>query len=190
MGRRAYRTAGLLAVLAALLTMTGPQPPSARQWRTTPQALATDYAHIIDQRSQREVVALIWLTPMVLPNDAASQLGRELLSQYLMLGIVHADVNLDGTFSFRKVPRLDIEANKSERRSAMDDTTLPPAIAGGLKAVQATFQQLLGPLGRGTQWFVFDGRDLPSCGQGGFVVPYDGVLYNYELPIPGCSRKV
>ena len=188
MGYRLCRAAGILAVFVLLLTPVLSQQSSARQWRATPQAQASEYVVLTDNRSSREMVTLFWLTPQLFPDDAANQAAREILGKYMLLGIVHADIGADGSPSFRKIQPISIEPNKGTLRDSIDESVLPAGIAGGLKSIQVFFQQTLGPLGRGMHWFVFDSTDLPSCGEGGFIVPYDGVRYSYETPLPGCPR--
>lgn len=182
------RTVWLTTLSVLLLTALWPQPPLARQWRTTPQAEAQEYAAITDQRGPGEVVVLLWISPQLLFENAASQQAREVLSKYLVLGIAHADTGTDGSPSFRKVPRVAIEPNNAPLRESLDEAVLPPVVLGAITSFQAVVQQMLGPFGRGIRWFVFDGADVPSCGRGGFAVPYDGVRYTYETPIPGCPK--
>lgn len=43
-------------------------------------------------------------------------------------------------------------------------------------------------MGQGTHWFVFEANNVHSCGVGGLAVPYDGELYTYQTPIPGCPK--
>jgi hypothetical protein len=183
-----FRAVAILVMAGVVVVLVSMAPTWARQWRTTPQAQATDYAEIIDQRSPQETVMLIWLNPMMFPDDASSQPARQLLSKYMLLGIVHADIGIDGNPVFRKIQGINIETNKSTLHDSLDEDVLPPTVIGMLKGLQALFQQILGPLGRGTHWFVFDGADLPPCGKGGFVVPYAGVRYGYDTPVPGCPR--
>lgn len=188
MGDRLRRTIGFLAILGLLLTPLLPQPSAARQWRATPQALAQEYSQIIDQRSAQEVVLLLWLSPPLVPADASGQQAREILSKYMVIGMIHAEFGADGSPTFRKIPEISMEPNQKPLRGYLDESVLPPTVLGGLKAIQAIFQQTLGPLGRGTHWFVFDAADLSACGSGGFVIPYDGVRYSYDTPIPGCPK--
>ena len=46
-------------VLAFLVAL----PATARPWNSTPVGLATNYLQIIDQRSDKEVVAIFWIAP-------------------------------------------------------------------------------------------------------------------------------
>ncbi len=83
---------------------------------------------------------------------------------------------------------VGIEPNKVERRDSLEEAALPSAVLGGVTSLQALLQQMLSPLGRGMHRFVFDDANLPNCGQGGFAIPYNGVRYTYEMPMPGCPN--
>ncbi|MBT3306657.1 MAG: hypothetical protein HN377_09260 [Alphaproteobacteria bacterium] len=175
---------GLLVVLLvapALVSST-----SARQWESTPAALAQDYVQIIHQRAKNEVVVFFWIAPPIIPASKDSGAAKKLLDDHIVLGVIHADIDNLGQMKFRKVSRLNLKSLGGETKQPLDKANLPPVVAGTLITLQRVFAQSLGALGRGANWFIFDGKWNPSCGKGGFVVPYLGVNYDYLTPIPGC----
>jgi len=171
---------------AALLVAAVPGVADARPWKPTAEALALDYAQIIDQRSPNEMVLVMWLAPEIVADDEESDLARQILADYLVVAVVHGDISDLGQITFRKVASLDARTFGNTSLAPLDTGGLPPAVTGVISIMQGMFTQALGAMGQGTNWFVFDGSPVTSCGTGGFSIPYAGEVYEYATPIPGC----
>jgi len=178
-----HRLFAALIVLALALAAGG---GGAREWKPTAQSLAENYAQIVDRRSPHEVVFVMWLVPELLPDGPESALARQILDDYLVIAVIHADVSELGEFSFRKVEDLTVNTVPNGTLRPLVADAVPPAVAGTLSTLRGVFGQTLGPMGRGAQWFAFNGDQVSSCKAGAFSVPYDGVDYSYQTPIPGC----
>jgi hypothetical protein len=178
------------AISGLLLLTLGyglPGTVAARLWRTTAAAQAVDYAQIIDQRSQREIVLVFWLAPETVDgNSPEVERARSVLEEYMLVGVAHARISAAGQFTFDRPAGVLIQTADGKARQPLDGRTLPPAVAGIISTLQASFSQGLGQFGEGTLWQVFDGKGIQSCQKGAFWVYYAGEQYGYATPIPGC----
>ena len=174
--------------LACLFVISLVVPLSARQWNATPTALAMDYVQIIDQRSQNEIVMLMWMAPPLLPDHPQNKEAREIVKQFIVLGVVHAKISNLGKFSFKDLPPPQMRVSATSYVEAIEVTSLPPVIVGVITTLQAVLRQNLGPMGKGIKWFVYDGKSVESCGRGRFWVKVTGTEYDYVTPIPGCPK--
>jgi hypothetical protein len=179
------RVIGIVAGMVVL--MLAVSPAAARPWKPTPQALAIDYAQIINQRSPRDLVMVIWLVPQML--GVASEEARELLDKYALIGIAHGHMLIGGTMSYDAIRELNATDDKGNTLAVLTGDNIPPMAQGALTTVQGVFKKMIGPMGEGIQWFVFEAGAVHSCEQGGLSIAYDGETYTYETPIPGCPAK-
>jgi hypothetical protein len=178
-GKRAC--ASLLAV-GALFSLVSGGTAEARQWKPTPSALAQDYVVITDQRPGNEIVMLMWVAPEMV--DSAEI--RPILAKYIVLGVVDAHMNSDGTASFGK-PDVSLTDARGNQIHALSGDEIPPAVAGTLSTLQSAFTQSMGKLGEGFHWVAYDGSTVHSCQAGsGFSVQTLNEKYTYDAPIPGC----
>lgn len=176
------------ALLLALLYGI-PEGADARQWRMTPSAQAQEYSQIIDQRSNREIVIVWWVAPEVLEDDSpGTEQARSILQQYMLVGVAHVRISALGQFKYQEPTGLLVQLPNARARRPLDKTTLPPAVAGVVSVMGATFSQAMGQFGRGVHWYVFDGKGIESCRKGAFRIAYAGEQYGYVTPIPGCSQ--
>lgn len=177
-----------IAVAAVAATaVAAAQSADARQWNATPAALAQDYAQIIDTRSDREIVLVLWIAPQILPDNPENQAARDILARYLLVATVHADVSTVGTMSFRPPAEIVLHTDSGDERAPLDDGAIPPAAFGMMTAMQRVFTQSLGNMGAGTHWVTFDGAGVDGCGPGVFWIEFAGEKYDYQTPIPGCQ---
>lgn len=176
----------LFAALVLLALALAARSGAAREWKPIAQSLAENYAQIVDRRSPHEVVFVLWLVPELLPDGPESAIARQILDDYLVIAVIHADVSELGEFSFRPVDDLTVNTIPDGTLRPLLADALPPAVAGTLSTLRGVFGQTLGPMGQGAHWFAFKGDRVSSCKAGAFSVPYDGVDYSYETPIPGC----
>ncbi len=159
----------------------------ARQWKPPSQDQALEYAQIIDRRSDRETVMVMWLAPEVLEKSAESRIFRSVLRVYTIIGVGHANASPAGAWTFTVPEGVHVETGTDQVRAPLDRATLPPNIAGTISMLGELLAQGMGAFGPGIVWFVFDGKGLESCQAGGVRVVYADERYEYETPIPGCG---
>lgn len=186
MGRVA-RWRAALALLGVALTANLSAVATARPWKPTPDALALDYAEIIDHRGARDFVLVFWIVPQML--TVASEETRELLDEYAMVGIVHAHLHIDGTASFDEIDEVRAVDGNGSALVLLTGNNIPPAAQGALTSMQGVLKKMIGPMGEGTRWLVFDAGAVRSCEKGRLSISYDGEIYTYDTPIPGCPTK-
>ncbi len=172
-------------LLAAILS-TASLTAMARQWKATPTALAQDYAQIIDSRSEREIVLILWLTPQIVEDTPANAAARDVLSSYVVVGVIHADMSPVGRFEFRTPEGVALRTAGGAKRKPLDQSAIAPMAVGIVAGMQSVFSQALGPMGKGTHWLTFDAEEIRSCEEGVFWIDYAGEQYDYRTPIPGC----
>ena len=166
--------------------LTGASPGEARQWSRTPAALAQDYAVIADNRGAGDVVMLMWLSAATLPDTPTTKIARDLIDKYVVLGIVHGHTQKDGAATFDKIAPPAVSDADKKPLVELDESALAPAMVGMLAMLKAGSGSLLGNLGRGVQWFVYDSGTVRSCARGGLLVAVESETYTYETPFPGC----
>jgi len=188
MRRISRRRVGALAALAvAVWVASGAAPAQSRPWKPKPNALALDYAQILDQRSTRDSIVIWWLAPPMM--ERASVEAQELLDKYVVVGIVHAHMLVGGSMSFDPIETIEASDGSGSPLTQLTGDNIPPLAQGTLAALQAILQKAIGPMGQGFRWFVFEGGAVHACEPGGLSVAYDGETYTYETPIPGCPAK-
>ncbi len=158
----------------------------ARQWNAGPQALAQEYVIINDQRSPNEIVLLFWMSPMLIPDGPNAVDVREMLREHLLLGAAYVRVDNQGRFIPTNAPTPTLKTMTGASIKSLDENGISPAVAATVTALQKVFGNILGPLGKGIEWNIFDGGPVSSCNSGGFIVAFKGTDYDYKTPIPGC----
>jgi hypothetical protein len=168
----------------AVLTASG-LPAWARIWNPTAKSLAQDYGMIQDNRSDKQIVMLFWIPPQM----ADSKDMQDVLTANLLLGVMDGTMTPDGKMSFSSTDALLAKDAQGNTIRILKDNEVPPAVAGGVQAMESFFRQALGPMGAGFRWFVLDGSNVHSCKAGsGFSVQFAGETYTYDTPIPGCPK--
>src|SRR5437868_14558499 len=97
------------AIVSMVLVMSVSTPTLARQWKTTPDALARDYATINDTRENGEVVMLMWFVPkMVQPSAVNAGMVVSMLEKYVVLTTLHGRIDKQtGSMSFEEIENLE-----------------------------------------------------------------------------------
>jgi hypothetical protein len=157
-------------------------PASARQWNPDARAAAADYTQIIHAKPNGEFVFLWWAAPEAFPNDANTQMLKDVLSRYVFIGVAHGRNNGTG-LAFDNIADLRI-TDAMGRQLTPIPASAAPEVAQALGALQA----LQTPMRPGTHWFVFEGSTIHSCMAGKLSVPFAGETYTYDMPIPGCPK--
>jgi hypothetical protein len=174
-----------LAFVAAICA-SNTTPASARTWKTTSVDLAREFAIIDDQRTPQELVRVIWLTPKMVPLGQGSVLAKELLTDYLVIGIIHLVISEGGNVNYPTIisPIIELRGRGALPPTAID--ALNPEASKFIVAIQEFMSKSFGEMGEGMHWSIYNGDGIDSCRTGEIIVPYDGERYNYNLPIPGC----
>ncbi|HEY8162530.1 MAG TPA: hypothetical protein VIF34_09735, partial [Methylocystis sp.] len=137
----------------------------ARPWKPTAQALALDYAEIIDQRGARDLVLVMWLVPPML--GIASEEAREPLDRYALIGIVHQHMHIGATPSYDAISELQTTDDRGNALALLTGANVPAEAQGALVILQGVLKRTIGPMGEGIQWFVFDPGAVHACEKGG-----------------------
>jgi hypothetical protein len=173
-------TAAGLGLLAHWLAAS---PAMARQWNASPQGAAVDYTQLIDSKPNGDFVFVWWPVPEAFPTDPNTQVVRNVLGRYVFLGIAHGRNGGPG-LSYFAINDVKIADGTARELSPLTGTAITPEIAQTLAALQA----IQHPMRQGLRWFVFDGSTIHSCTAGRLSVPFDGVTYTFDTPIPGCAK--
>jgi hypothetical protein len=172
-----------LALFALLL------PASARQWNPDARGAALDYTQILHAKSNGQVVVVWWVVPETFASDANSQILKDVLSRYVVIGLADGRTTAPGGgMSFTNIADLRVADQTGRSIAALTPNTMPPEVVQATASLQALARQSLGPIGQGMRWFVFDGSTIHSCTPGKLSVPYGGETYVFDTPIPGCPK--
>ena len=174
-----------------MLSCVGASTASSRAWKATPEALARDYATILDTRAQGELVVLAWFAPALVPQSAPGAANvSAMLEKYVVLMITHAHLEMPtGKMSFDDIDTLEARDQSQRPLGLVTRDALPPATAGAVTTLEALFRQSFGAMGSGMKTFVFDAGTVHSCQKGELSVPYGGETYTWETPFPGCPQN-
>jgi hypothetical protein len=147
--------ARLAHILAAAMTLSslGAGPAMARMWKATPEAIARDYAVILDSRPSGELVYLIWFVPQIVPpNSPGAEGSAALLRRYIVVAAIHGHLEKPTLkFSFEDVPRLEAADQSGQVLTPIAKSDLPPATVGMLAAVETAVRQSMGAMGNGIE---------------------------------------
>jgi hypothetical protein len=183
--RQQFRAA-LIVFSALACVLYASSPAGARPWKTTPQGLAQDYAQILDGRGQGEIVVLFWLVPQIVPESPAAQV---LLDKYIIVGVAHGRMGPGGCMLFDVIDPLQIKDAGGKPLTLLEGDKLPSDVSTFVTAMGGTMKQSLGAMGQGMRIFVYDNGGVHACAKGGLSIPYNGEVYTYDTPIPGCSAN-
>jgi hypothetical protein len=102
-------------------------------------------------------------------------------------GIAAAPVSNEGLFTFAPISTISASVDRKPLH-LLTATDTPPSVAGFLTVMQTGMTRAAGQIGAGLHWFAFD-AGFRACGSGELSIPYDGEVYTYEAPIPGCPKN-
>jgi hypothetical protein len=179
-----------MILAGAMLSCVGvPFAASSRPWKPTPSQIAADYASIGHNRGNGDIVTIgWWAAPTSRPG---SQLVA-IFEKYVLISVTHSHINLREPATGLHFDNIDILEVRDEGGNALipvEQDALPPASIGTLATFEAGYRQGLGPRGKGTKFFLFDAGDVRACEKGRISVPYDGEIYTWETPFPGCPGE-
>jgi len=178
----------LLAAPAMLTLCSG--IADARQWDPPPQMAALDYSQISHIKPNGQVVMLWWIVPEIFMPNPNNQALLNVLSHYVILGVVQGRPNPNGGLTFDPVPALQIADQASHSYSPMPENMLPADVGQALTTVQNLARQTpVAPLAQGMHWFVYQADTIHSCAPGRMSIALGGETYTFDTPIPGCPKK-
>ena len=178
------------AAAFSFLFILGCPPASSRVWKPSPEKLAQDYALITDTRSSGEFVLLQWFAPTLLNQSQAGATAlAQMLKKYVVVMAVHARIDrVTGSFSIEDASSLQATNLQNKVLPPVAQASLPPTMIGALTAIETTFRQSIGNLGKGMKLFVFDSQGLDLCSKGRLSVSFAGEVYTWDTPLPGCPK--
>jgi hypothetical protein len=154
----------------------------SREWKPSATQIARDYAVIADTRTPGDIKMIFWMAPPMLPEGKA----RQLLENYVVIGVVRGRVIPGGTMSFDNITTLPVTDAKGTSLRLLSGDEIPPVLAGTVAVLTSAFGQSFGAFGKGFHWFVFEAGSINVCKDGGLSVPFAGEVYTYQTPFPGC----
>ena len=161
----------------------------ARQWSPEPRAAALDYAQIVHVKPNGQLVLVWWVVPEIFAPMPNTQPLLNVLSRYVVLGVAQGRPGANGTMTMDTVPAVEITDDMGRSYAPLADNALPPDVSQAIATLQAISRQTpLGPIAQGIRWFVFQADGVHSCGPGALSVPFGGETYNYDTPVPGCTK--
>ncbi len=184
---RRLRHVGMAACWVGLMALVMSSQAMARQWRSTPAAKAMDYAHIIDRKSANRISLIFWMVPEIVELTPRTMEARQMLRRYAVIGVSDVAVSDLGEFLALSAPPPSIKIKNLVPLPPLKNDTLPPNVVSTIQLLGDASSKVLGKLGQGITWYVFDGQEISSCQEGRFEVSFAGVDYLYETPIPGCE---
>jgi len=175
------------AILASIiLSSLIPVSASSRFWNETPQQAATEYGYIFDERSNKERVTVKWFAAPSVKKDSSTY---KFLEQYLVIIVVHAHHQPNGTVSYDNISTLEARGSDGKLLTLIPKDALPPAAASLITYWETQARQSQGQEGSGTKFFIFDAGTVRACEKGELSIPLDGETYTWNTPFPGCPPQ-
>ncbi len=180
----------LLAALsfAVFLLIPASAQLNARSWDPTPMAEANDYLNIQHIKDGgRQIIMVFWAAPPLisLDLDGAAQ-AREILDNYLMIGLAHVVVGNNGLIQGAATDSPIVKTASGDVLNILSENDIPPVPMAVLTVFRTSFVKNIGALGEQVVWRVYDGSKAKACSEGGLIVSYNGEDYDYRTPVPGC----
>jgi len=182
------RVPQVLALLAFSAVALVP-PAVARQWKPDARGAALDYTQVLHSKGAGQVVVVWWVVPETFAGAPNAQPIQDVLSRYVVLGIVDARPTPNVQMNFATVADLKVSDATGRTLSPLAGNVIPPEAAQATTNLQGMARQNLGPIGQGMRFFVYEGSTIHSCQPGKMSVPYGGETYVYDTPIPGCPGR-
>jgi hypothetical protein len=176
------------AACLSFATMAMLVPASARQWNPDSRGSALDYTQILHAKTGGEVVVVWWVVPEAFPSDSNTQVLKDVLGRYVVMGVANGRPTPNGAMGFSPILDLKITDQSGRQLSALPANVTPPELLQAMGAVQGIARQSLGAIGQGMRFFTFDGSTIHSCAPGKLSVPFGGETYTFDTPIPGCAK--
>jgi hypothetical protein len=90
---------------------------------------------------------------------------------------------------FDAIDPLQIKDANGKPLTLLEGDKLPSDASQLVTAMGGTMKQALGAMGQGMRIFVYDNGGVHACAKGGLSIPYNGEVYTYDTPFPGCSAN-
>jgi hypothetical protein len=161
---------------------------SSRPWKLTPNQIAADYASINHNKGNGDFVTIGWWSA---PTARPGTQLIALFEKYVLISVTHSRINFNqpaAGLTFDDIKTLEARDQTGTTLSPVSRDALPPASIELLMGFEAGYRRGLGPRGTGTRFFLFDAGMVHACEKGGISIPYDGEIYTWDTPFPGCSQ--
>ena len=120
------RAQTIAATAVAMAVVLGASPSWARLWKPTPQQLAADYLTLIHNKGSEGRVTVSW----VAASAAIGVVFQQLMEKYVVISIVHARTEPDGTTSWDDVQGVQVTDGNGQALKEVPFDEAAPAIAG------------------------------------------------------------
>jgi hypothetical protein len=165
-------------------------PAYARDWKPTPAKQAVDYSIIVDARPGGELVQILWFVPQFIDvGGTNSPEASKLLDEYIFIAVVRGKMGIGGNVVFDENATIKARDGNGTALKLLQGDDIPPTAAGVVTTAGGVIRQMLGPLGEGMHFFVFENGGVHTCKKGQLVVSYAGEDYTYDTPFPGCTAQ-
>jgi hypothetical protein len=182
MGKKGF--AGKALLFAAAIAFAGfGQSASARDWRTTPASLATQYTQIVDTTDKR-VVFLWWIAAPAMHEPSLTPI----LEKYFILGVAKGEIDTINGVKFVESETPSVLGTDGKALKLVNEGDQPPGVVTILTGLKTVLVKAIGPMGQSMKLFVFEAGATNACKPGKVSIPLAGEVYTYDTPIPGCSK--
>lgn len=179
-----------LAAIAVLSFLGIVFPADAREWSSSPQALAQNYLFITHRQSDSRFSFIYWgASPIIAGNDTSSITAREVIDRYVILGTGTLTIDATGVMRRARVPQPKVTNGEGTELELLEPADLPPAMLGVVVTMQQVMASNLGDVGDAIDWHVYEANGTTACTPGDLLVTYGGTTYDYRTPIPGCHDR-
>jgi hypothetical protein len=178
------RAQTIAATAVAMAVVLGASPSWARLWKPTPQQLAADYLTLIHNKGSEGRVTVSW----VAASAAIGVVFQQLMEKYVVISIVHARTEPDGTTSWDDVQGVQVTDGNGQALKEVPLDEAAPAIAGFTASATAILRQNSQGKGK-VHWGIYQAGSVNACRPGKLLVSYDGETYSFDTPIPGCQKN-
>lgn len=170
-----------IAILALVLAAPSAQ---ARLWKPTPLQIAQDYTVIIHNKSPDGVVVVQWMAPTTI----TAPIMQEILDKYVVLNVSRTLPTPAGIMAWQDVVGVEAHDASGAALKAVPDEALPPSLVGFTAQINAANRQSSQGASK-AKLLVFEAGNVNACTKGGLQISYEGELYTFDTPMPGCAKQ-
>lgn len=159
----------------------------ARKWKPNPYEVAQDYLLIDHGISAQEKVLIFWFAPEYFPDTPQTSALRNMLQDYMMVGVIHFTVSDLGEFEMNNSTELEVELPNSVILNPLSESNLPPLVTSLPDVLKKIIAGGMGKVGSGLKVFIYDGKQIDRCSSGIIKINYLAERYEFQTPLPGCK---
>ena len=178
------------ALVLGLMLTAAAMPASARLWKPTPAQMALDYLSITHNKGAEGRVVISWMASPTMTSPSptmTSPVMKPLFDKYVVISVLHTRQAPEG-LSYDDIQGVQVMDGTGQMLKEVPSDAVPPALVGITAGASASIRQTTQGKGK-VYWGIYEAGTVNACRPGKLQVSYDGEIYSYDTPLPGCDKN-